>query len=580
MKNAKIISSLFLVLIFIVACQKDIDTIVEVPIDTPIITKWNVSITGTVTDKENNALEFATVTVDNQQVQTDVHGRFSITAPVNSEKASIKISKEGYFDNYPVFYPEKNQAHEIKIQLSTRPMLGSVNNGNNVIRLNAHKVDFGTSAFTKADGSSYTGVVNVYMDYLDPTDPDLEEFMPGDLVGVNSDNEEMILKSYGMLNVEMEDENGNPLQIDGEATIKMNIPDNLVGDAPATIPLWYFDEVSGNWIEEGTAVLDGNEYVGSVTHFTLWNCDAPFPIVTIHGIVNTNVDPRSMVIRVSRDDGDQATTIPNQRGYFEGKVPKEGAMLLEILSPCGGVVETLSLNNLGTDTDLGEITIDLESSTTTISGTAVDCDLNPVIKGYVLVESESTSRQYIDIENGVFSAELLMCSSDPLTIVVFDTHNLKESGEIDFPFGTELETGEIGTCDSDIPLRGLYLSGPEINHFIPAVSKMTLDSVYLYEISLIDNFGNGDKRIYNMLILNWTGDPDDPELFIDTETIEIGNPGLKYVPILETEGSVFIDNESGGLFDIEYTGTIRTIDSQLNETDYPNHTIQLIGLIE
>ena len=43
--------------------------------------------------------------------------------------------------------------------------------------------------------------------------------------------------------------------------------------------MWYFDEESGWWKEEGEATLVGNEYVAQLPHFSYWNCDAPFETV-------------------------------------------------------------------------------------------------------------------------------------------------------------------------------------------------------------------------------------------------------------------------------------------------------------
>ena len=39
--------------------------------------------------------------------------------------------------------------------------------------------------------------------------------------------------------------------------------------------MWYFDEGTGKWMEQGTATKSGNYYVGEVCHFTYWNFDHP-----------------------------------------------------------------------------------------------------------------------------------------------------------------------------------------------------------------------------------------------------------------------------------------------------------------
>ncbi len=110
--------------------------------------------------------------------------------------------------------------------------------------------------------------------------------MPGDLRGIGSDGYETALQSFGMMDVEMEDAAGNKLQLapGQQALLTFTIPDSLQSIAPATIPLWYFNDTTGRWIEQGSAMRQGNTYVGQVGHFTYWNCDAPMGTVnfTVH----------------------------------------------------------------------------------------------------------------------------------------------------------------------------------------------------------------------------------------------------------------------------------------------------------
>jgi len=566
------------------ACQKDTLISSENTIDpySPYVIKWETTVNGTVNDRQNNALGGATITVGNISTQSDENGRFSLTGFVNSNKASIQISKEGYFDNYPVFYPEQNQEQEIRAQLTERLMQGSVNNGNSVIALDNHAVNFSTSKFTNLDGSEYTGTVNVYMDYLDPTDAALNEFMPGDLVGINTENEEQALKSYGMLNVELEDGSGNPLQLDGEATLTMDVPAELMGDAPATIPLWYFDEVSGNWIEDGFATLEGNTYVGTVDHFTLWNCDAPFPLVTINGIINTNLDATTLTVRITTEDGVSRTTIPNTRGYFEGKVPQDQILTLEILDPCGTVVYTdNNVGPLSVDTNLGGFNIDAEIISLTVSGTAVDCDMNPITNGYVLINQDGGVSSYVSITDGSFSKELIVCSENEISVIAYDVENLKASTTYEYAFNTNLQTGQLTACEIDIPASGIYISGPDVNHFIPAASGITLGDSLTYTMNCLEDFGGGNKVIYEVTILDWNGDPNDPFLFLAISSTINGSPDFTYKVLQAVEQeSAIIDDTPGGLFDVVFSNsaTIEVADDQGQVTTYDDHNVRIIGI--
>jgi uncharacterized protein YfaP (DUF2135 family) len=60
-------------------------------------------------------------------------------------------------------------------------------------------------------------------------------------------------------------------------------------DAPATIPMWWFDEDAGVWREEGAATLEGNVYTADVAHFTTWNWDLPLDdVCMVSGTVRTD----------------------------------------------------------------------------------------------------------------------------------------------------------------------------------------------------------------------------------------------------------------------------------------------------
>lgn len=101
--------------------------------------------------------------------------------------------------------------------------------------------------------------------------------MPGDLRGISTDGSLKTLTTYGMAAVELTGALGELLQIapGQKASLTMPIPVAILSNAPATIPLWSFDEAKGLWKEEGQAIKTGSNYVGDVSHFSFWNCDVP-----------------------------------------------------------------------------------------------------------------------------------------------------------------------------------------------------------------------------------------------------------------------------------------------------------------
>ena len=143
---------------------------------------------------------------------------------------------------------------------------------------NGAKVTFDGN-FKTETGQAYSGVVSVIMKHLDPSDATTVDKMPGMLLAQNSNGEERVLESYGMMNIELRGAASQKLQLSTTAQIEMPISTSQLASAPATIPLWHFDETLGYWKEEGSATKQGTKYIGTVSHFSWWNCDAQFPTV-------------------------------------------------------------------------------------------------------------------------------------------------------------------------------------------------------------------------------------------------------------------------------------------------------------
>ena len=102
----------------------------------------------------------------------------------------------------------------------------------------------------------------------------------------------------------------------------------MVGTAPETIPLWHYDKTTGLWKEEGTATKNGDKYVGTVTHFSDWNCDVPEGTATIKGLVaDCNNQP------VPRDICENWADRSNHGndGRFERRVPANTAFEVQVL---------------------------------------------------------------------------------------------------------------------------------------------------------------------------------------------------------------------------------------------------------
>jgi hypothetical protein len=241
--------------------------------------------------------------------------------------------------------------------------------------------------------------------------------MPGDLRGINSAGNEMGLQTFGMVAVELTGSGGELLQIASgkKATVNFSIPSSIASLAPNTIPLWYFDEVKGRWKEEGAATKSGNTYIAEVSHFSFWNCDAQFPLITFSATVITEqgkplVNGQVRIKRIVNNAFGYGIT--DSIGYVSGKIPSNEALVLEVLDQCGSPIFSKNIGPFTSDVSLGNITVtNSTTSLITISGSITDCSNAPVTNGYVEIFLDN--RYYrVNVGAGIYTATFTNCNTN------------------------------------------------------------------------------------------------------------------------------------------------------------------------
>ena len=222
----------------------------------------------------------------------------------------------------------------------------------------------------------------------------MEQQMPGMLLAQNIQNEARMLETLGMLAVELRGDNGEKLNLlEGTtATISVPLDPETLAIAPNEIPLWYFDEDNGYWIEEGSATLQGTKYVGTVSHFSFWNCDIPAEyIILCLNITDVNNNPLgNILINIESEQNGSRNGITNVDGEVCGIVPANQILNLkyyyynycnnqEIPNSAGSVGPLSQDTTLDIVLDSSEVTEQLE----VITGVFNTCDGSAVVNGYV-----------------------------------------------------------------------------------------------------------------------------------------------------------------------------------------------------
>jgi len=353
MKNIKFLA-FFLVACFFASCTDDTDTITDTDKNQPDhLVLVDAAFKGIVTNASGEIINDATITLRDVVESTDENGYYEISGTGNQNGAYVKVTKSGYFDSYANVSPSASPK-QLNFTLLERETSGTVNSstGGDVIGDN-YKISFEDNSFEDADtGASYNGVVTVYTAYIDPTNKDLN-VIPGDLLGINIEDDSVILSSFGMVHVELEGASGQKLQINKDAELSVQVPSSKLSFADSTIPLWHFDTDLGLWKEEGQAQLIDDMYTGKVSHFTLWNCDIDFRFIDLSGTIIYNGEPVNNVwVEVEWvEENEVKTTHLDTNGQFSGKVPSGATIVVKVIDYCGNIVLEQNLGSIFSNTN-------------------------------------------------------------------------------------------------------------------------------------------------------------------------------------------------------------------------------------
>ena len=285
--------------------------------------------TGTVSGQVVNyntgeVIPGATVSSSLGDTITGSDGRFTLNEVTAGERSVINAHKEGFAEQSIIVSVTPNQSQQTAaIKMLPADLITnfdptsaqnlSPSNSNAAVILNANTL-------IDENGNLPSTDVTVNLTIIDPSsDPDV---MPGDF-SENSTGSLGSIESFGAVNITFSDQGGNALNLaeSTTATVRIPVANNVTNPAP-TIPLYYYDQETGLWVEEGIATLNGNFYEGQVAHFSTWNCDDIMERAFIEGcVVDENGDPlaRATVKSQGLDYNGTATVRTRNDGTF--KVP-------------------------------------------------------------------------------------------------------------------------------------------------------------------------------------------------------------------------------------------------------------------
>ncbi len=484
----KLLALLLSLLLIVCACKKDED-----PIDTggpdnssqpgDIIAEENekfaavmttelvtANVFGIVVDENGNPMQGVALGAGGQNAVSDAEGRFLMgDLSLNSRYATLTAKQAGYLDAFKTFRPNPDGVNNLRVTLLKEPVPQNFNAMvGAVLTIDAQiQLSFPANSISYPDGEPYSGIVQVYGRYIDPTADDLAAVMPGMLVGLEESSASLgALYSYGMMGVELRDASGNEVQIAAGQEVSVELP--AAADAPSTAPFWHFNETYGLWIESGTATKSGDKYLAYANHFSYWNID----ILTGGGggIEENEITLTFLDLETSfaLSNHHMAIFHDNQPiGEFQTNASGDARLvgLPSVVTIIYEICDNLFANTISTEPDFETISVDMSSAgarTKVIDGTLNTCteagETVPVADVFGIVTSTGldTPEIYLPfvVEDGFFLSSFIICDPDfngqiPIELQLWESSGVTTKSAVLSVDETVVFELEFDLCDSE-----------------------------------------------------------------------------------------------------------------------------------
>ena len=448
-------SFLLVFLLGLASCHKDDESIVEGETTTqsPQVNSTTTGdILGYVYDEQNNPVQGANVTMLKEATTTDQYGVFKFkNVELDQFGTYLQVTKAGFIVGSDMIDALPGEQHTSRVRLLKLDPTGTfaASSGGSIAVEGGGQVVFAPASIVSEDGSPYTGTVRVTAKRLATNDPYLSDMMPGGLLAIDDEGATVTLGSMGMVAVELRDAAGSELNIAPGETAEITFPiaDGQQSAAPAEIKLWSFDESQGRWIEEGSAIRSGANYIANVSHFSFWNCDAPFPVVGVCGkILFEDGSPAANVqITMTSNMYGVGYGWTSPSGAYSGKVPKGQVLTVTVYnSLCDGseAITTTEVGPFDNKTTLDDIVIPLPSEFA-FEG-IVQCSGSPVPNATVVYSYNGSNYILEAGDDGSFTVQINDNCGDVQQATVF---------AVDPATGTASSTIAVDPSDDEITLE-------------------------------------------------------------------------------------------------------------------------------
>jgi len=241
-------------------------------IDNPTCQEGFATQEGKIIDsKTNKGISNVSVEIAGCTITTDENGFYKFSNIPSIARTSVNFTKDGYLNNSKIIQIKNQTTNYLETSLSTSKWDWTYNSKNGTS--GGSVVISPNTVYADNDENNYTGEINAYYTLKNTSTTEGRDMFPGSYQGIDSNGIVVSFVSYSFLVLDLKDNKMNTLHTSGTITIEV---DNIKGIKDQEIPLWYYNNDKGIWIEKGSAQKDGNgNYICAISHPGTWSLSKP-----------------------------------------------------------------------------------------------------------------------------------------------------------------------------------------------------------------------------------------------------------------------------------------------------------------
>lgn len=308
------------------------------PVASPPPSSSNGSITGRVIASDGSGgVPNAVIEVGTVRATSGADGNYTLSVPA-VDRTVVRADASGFAESFRIARVTAGQSTPLTIQLVKVGVAGNVPiaSGGTIDGPSSSQIVLPGNGLVPRTGAPAANVaVSVTPINVSTTTSD----MPGDFTASTSGTITQI-ESFGAMLVNVRDSNNVQYSLAPGSTSTIRIPiSTRSSNVPATIPLFYFDESTGRWIQDGqaTRVVNGpiRYYEGAVSRLGYWNADLVMETIVVTGCVR-NASGQPVANALVESDGKtysgSSRAYTTTDGSFQIPIRKDGEATITALA--------------------------------------------------------------------------------------------------------------------------------------------------------------------------------------------------------------------------------------------------------